>query len=98
MDIHVLFDGIMKSINRFAGEIAEQWLQEKTQESGPDLEIRGKNAEEFDAKEKRKMTSIPKGDYRGCSANTLKEAQGADNAKNKPRSPTCVVSGRGCLF
>jgi len=50
MDINVLFDGIMKSINRFAGKIAEQWLQEKTQESGPDLEIRGKNAEEFDAK------------------------------------------------
>ena len=34
MDINVLFDGIMKSINRFAGKIAEQWLQEKTQESG----------------------------------------------------------------
>ncbi len=29
MDINDLFDGIMKSINQFADEIAEQRLQEK---------------------------------------------------------------------
>jgi hypothetical protein len=34
MDINDLFDGIMKSINQFADEIAEQRLQEKMQESG----------------------------------------------------------------
>ena len=31
MDINDLFDGIMKSINQFADEIAEQRLQEKMQ-------------------------------------------------------------------
>lgn len=30
MDINDLFDGIMKSINQLANEIAEQRLQEKT--------------------------------------------------------------------
>ena len=35
MDINDLFDGIMKSINIFADEIAEQWLLGKTQETGP---------------------------------------------------------------
>ncbi len=34
MDINDLFDGIMKSINQFADEIAEQRLQEKMQETG----------------------------------------------------------------
>jgi len=34
MDINDLFDGIMKSINQFAGEIAEQRLQEKMQDNG----------------------------------------------------------------
>jgi len=50
MDINDLFDGIMKSINQFAdpsacghaqaGEIAEQRLQEKMQESGRGPESR----------------------------------------------------------
>ncbi len=34
MDINDLFDGIMKSINQFAFDAAEQRLQEKIQESG----------------------------------------------------------------
>jgi hypothetical protein len=34
MDINAPFDGIMKSINQFADEIAEQRLQEKMQETG----------------------------------------------------------------
>ncbi|MFA5718305.1 MAG: hypothetical protein WC952_11375 [Desulfobulbaceae bacterium] len=60
MDINDLFDGIMKSINQFADEIAEQRLQEKMQESGRGPENRGKNAENFEAKEKRGMTDFPK--------------------------------------
>jgi hypothetical protein len=60
MDINDLFDGIMKSINQFADEIAEQRLQEKMQESGRGPEIRGKNAENFEAKEKRGVTDFPK--------------------------------------
>jgi hypothetical protein len=38
IDINDLFDGIMKSINQSADEIAEQRLQEKMQESGRDPE------------------------------------------------------------
>ncbi len=38
MEVNDLFDGIMKSINQFSDEIAEQWLQEKTQETGRDPE------------------------------------------------------------
>lgn len=38
MDINDLFDGIMKSINQFADEIAERRLQEKMQESRRDPE------------------------------------------------------------
>jgi hypothetical protein len=61
MDINDLFDGIMKSINQFADEIAEQRLQEKMQESGRGPENGGgKNAENFEAKEKRGMTDFPK--------------------------------------
>jgi hypothetical protein len=60
MDINDLFYGIMKSINQFADEIAEQRLQEIMQESGRGPENRGKNAENFEAKEKRSMTSFPK--------------------------------------
>ncbi len=58
MDINDLFDGIMKSINQFADEIAEQRLQEKMQESGRGPENGGKNAENFEAKEKRGMTDL----------------------------------------
>jgi hypothetical protein len=50
----------MKSINQFADEIAEQRLQEKIQDTGRDPENGGKNAENFEAKEKRDMTSFPK--------------------------------------
>ena len=50
MDINDLFDGIMKSINQFADEIAEQRLQEKMQESGRGPENGGKNTENFEAK------------------------------------------------
>jgi len=60
MDINDLFDGIMKSINQFADEIAEQRLQEKMQETGRGPENRGKNAENFQPKEKRGMTDFPK--------------------------------------
>jgi hypothetical protein len=60
MDINDLFDGIMKSINQFADEIAEQRLQEKMQETGRGPENGGKNTENFEAKEKRDMTSFPK--------------------------------------
>lgn len=56
MDINDLFDGIMKSINQFADEIAEQRLQEIMQDTG-----RGpKNGENFEAKEKPGMTGFPK--------------------------------------
>lgn len=44
MDINDLFDGIMKSINQFADEIAEQRLQEKMQESGRGPENEGLNS------------------------------------------------------
>jgi hypothetical protein len=60
MDINDLFDGIMKSINQFADEIAEQRLQEKMQDTGRGPENGGKNAENFEAKEKRGMTKFPK--------------------------------------
>lgn len=42
MDINDLFDVIMKSINQFADEIAEQRLQEKMQETGRGPENGGK--------------------------------------------------------
>ena len=45
MDINDLFDGIMKSINQFADEIAEQRLQEKMQEIGRGPENGGKNTD-----------------------------------------------------
>lgn len=60
MDINDLFDGIMKSINQFADEIAEQRLQEKMQETGRGPENGGKNAENFEAKEKRGVMDFPK--------------------------------------
>ena len=60
MDINDLFDGIMKSINQFADEIAEQRLQEKMQDTGRGPENGGKNAENFEAQEKRGMTDFPK--------------------------------------
>ena len=60
MDINDLFDAIMKSINQFADEIAEQRLQEKMQESGQGPENGGKNPQNFQAKEKRGVTSFPK--------------------------------------
>lgn len=52
----------MKSINQFSDEIAEQRLQEKMQETGRGPENGGKNAENFEAKEKRGMTNFPKRD------------------------------------
>ncbi len=60
MDINDLFDGIMKSINQFADEIAEQRLQEKMQETGRGPENVGNNAENLEPKEKRGMTGFPK--------------------------------------
>ena len=60
MDINDLFDGIMKSINQFAFDTAEQRLQEKMQDTGRGPENGGKNAENFETKEKRDMTSFPK--------------------------------------
>ena len=60
MDINDLFDGIMKSINRFADEIAEQRLQEKMQETGRGPENGAENAENFPPKEKRGITDFPK--------------------------------------
>lgn len=60
MDINDLFDGIMKSINQFADEIAEQRLQEKMQDTGRGPENGGKNAENFQAKEKQGVTNFPK--------------------------------------
>lgn len=60
MNINDLFDGIMKSINQFADEIAEQRLQEKMQDTGRGPENGWKNAENFEAKEKRGMTDFPK--------------------------------------
>ncbi len=60
MDINYLFDGIMKRINQFADEIAEQRLKEKMQDTGRGPENGGKNAENFEAKEKRDITSFPK--------------------------------------
>jgi hypothetical protein len=60
MDINDLFDGIVKSINQFAFDLAEQRLQEKMQETGRGPEDGGKNAENFEAKEKRDMTDFPK--------------------------------------
>jgi len=41
-------------------QIAEQRLQEKMQDSGRGPENGGKNAENFEAKEKRGMTNFPK--------------------------------------
>ncbi|OPZ62746.1 MAG: hypothetical protein BWY86_00243 [Candidatus Aminicenantes bacterium ADurb.Bin508] len=60
MDINDLFDGIMKSINQFADEIAEQRLQEKMQDTGRGLENGGKNTENLEAKEKLGVTDFPK--------------------------------------
>jgi hypothetical protein len=60
MDINDMFDGIMKSINQFAEEIAEQRLQEKMQDTGRGPENGGNNAENFQSKEKQGMTDFPK--------------------------------------
>jgi len=60
MDINDLVDGIMKSINLFAFDAAEQRLQEKMQETGRGPENGGNNAENFKAKEKRGVTDFPK--------------------------------------
>jgi hypothetical protein len=60
MGINDLFDGIMKSINQFAFDAAEQRLQEKMQDTGRGPENEGENAENFEAKEKRGMTDCPK--------------------------------------
>jgi hypothetical protein len=73
MDINDLFDGIVKSINQFADKIAEQRLQEKMQESGRGPENGGKNAENFEAKEKRGMTDFPK---RECSGRQRRHFEG----------------------
>ena len=54
----------MKSIKHFAFDAAEQRLQEKMQDTGRGPENGGKNAENFEAKEKRGMTDFPK---RECS-------------------------------
>lgn len=62
MDINDLFDGIMKSINQFADEIAEQRLHEKMQDTGRGPENGGKNMENFEAKEKRGATNFSKGE------------------------------------
>ena len=50
----------MKSINQFTFDAAEQRLQEKMQETGRGPENGGKNAENFEAKEKRAVTDFPK--------------------------------------
>jgi len=42
MDINDLFDGIMKSINQFADEIAEQRLQEKCRTPDEVRRMRGR--------------------------------------------------------
>lgn len=60
MKINDLCDGIMKSINQFADEIAEQRLQEKMRESGRGPENEGKSSENFEPKEKRGMKDFPK--------------------------------------
>lgn len=60
MDINDLFDEIMKSINQFADEIAEQRLQEKMLDTGRGPENGGNNTENFQAKEKRGMTDFLK--------------------------------------
>ena len=58
MDINDLFDGIIKSINQFADEIAEQRLQEKMQNTGRGPENGGKNAENIEAKETKSPGAI----------------------------------------
>ncbi len=60
MDINDLFDVIMKSINHFVFDHAEQRLQEKMQDTGRGPENGGKNAENFEAKEKRGTMDFPK--------------------------------------
>ncbi len=50
----------MKSINQFTDEIAEQRLQQKMQDTGRGPENGGKNAENFEAKEKRDMVNFLK--------------------------------------
>ncbi|PLY16836.1 MAG: hypothetical protein C0631_02565 [Sedimenticola sp.] len=74
MDINDLFDGIMKSINQFADEIAEQRLQEKMQDTGRGPDNGGKNAKNFESKEKQVVTGFPKRSDRGGSADILKAA------------------------
>jgi hypothetical protein len=60
MEMNDLFDGIMTSINRFVDAIADRRLQERMQESGRGPANGGKNAENFQAMEKRGMTDFPK--------------------------------------
>lgn len=62
MDINDLFDLNHEGINQFAFDSAEQRSQEKMQESGRGPENVGKNAENFEPKEKRDMTDFPKGE------------------------------------
>ncbi len=59
------------------------------QDTGRGPENGGKNAENFEAKEKRGMTDFLKRSDRGGSADTLKATQVADNTqKNKTLPPT----------
>jgi len=64
MDINDLFDRIMKSINQFADEIAEQRLQEKMQDTGRGPENEGKRSGVWQVSRN--------GSDRGGSADTLK--------------------------
>jgi hypothetical protein len=68
MDINDLFDGIMKSINQFADEIAEQRLQEKMQDTGRGPENGGKNAEHFKGEREARYDGFPEKGVIGAAA------------------------------
>ncbi|WP_240193625.1 hypothetical protein [Desulfobulbus alkaliphilus] len=69
MDINELFDGIMKSINQFADEIAEQRLQEKMQETGQGPENGGKCGE-FRGEREAGNDGFPETGEKGAAALT----------------------------
>lgn len=60
MGINELFEGIVKVVERFAGEIAEQRLQEKMQGTGRGPKVRPEKTEKGDGKRKKINPDFPK--------------------------------------
>ena len=59
MDINDLFEGVLKVINKFADEVAEQRAKEKMPLSGRGPEGKGENAENLAVRETETGVDFP---------------------------------------